>query len=244
MRLKCEYQTHEIPVSYNFLFLSLIKEALKKSNEEYFANMYQFGDKIANKKSKNFSYAVFVQDYRLENEKFKVNGKVILNISSPDTEFIINLYNGLLKIYEFNYKKQFVLNKLKISLIKEKQILKNQVTFKTLSPICIKNKDNYFMQIEQKNYIDELNYIADIQLKNYRGAGLRKRIQFIPIKLKKVVVKQEIREFEEKTKKKYMYINSYKGTFKLIGDVLDLRDLYTLGLGFKRNQGFGMLEVI
>ncbi|MCW6061850.1 CRISPR-associated endoribonuclease Cas6 [Clostridium sporogenes] len=32
--------------------------------------------------------------------------------------------------------------------------------------------------------------------------------------------------------------------FKLEGNVKDLKDIYMLGLGFKRNQGFGMIEVI
>ncbi|QEK11017.1 CRISPR-associated endoribonuclease Cas6 [Crassaminicella thermophila] len=243
MRLKCEYKTKEIPVGYNMLLVSLIKEALKKSDENYFNKLYKYDENIANKRSKNFTFAAYIKNYERAEEIFKVNDRVILNISSPDLEFMINLYNGLLKLSKFQYK-TFELYKLKIDLIKEKKLATNEVIFKTLSPICIKNKNNYFMKIEDDKYIDELNYIANLVLKNYRGEGLRENLMFMPLDMKKVVVKEEIRGFKSKTNRKYLYVNSYSGTFKMKGNVKDLEDLYALGVGFKRNQGFGMIEVI
>ncbi|WZL74330.1 CRISPR-associated endoribonuclease Cas6 [Clostridiaceae bacterium 35-E11] len=242
MRLKCEYKTDEIPFSHNMLFVSLIKEALKRSDPDYFNHLY-FYYGHANKQSKNFTFAVYIKDYAMVEDKFKVNDRVVFNISSPDLEFMIKLYNGLLKIHEFEYK-GFILQKLRIELVKEKQISQNEVIFKTLAPICIKNKNNYFMKIEDEGYIDEFNYIADVILKNYRGNGLRKRLTFIPVDMKKIVVKEKIKGFNDRTNKNHMHVNAYTGIFKLKGSNEDLKDLYMLGIGFKRNQGFGMVEVI
>ena len=57
-------------------------------------------------------------------------------------------------------------------------------------------------------------------------------------------MKEDIRAFRENTNKPFYYVNSYAGKFVLEGDIADLKDVYVLGLGFKRNQGFGMIEVV
>ncbi|MCC0686255.1 CRISPR-associated endoribonuclease Cas6, partial [Clostridioides sp. ZZV14-6345] len=40
------------------------------------------------------------------------------------------------------------------------------------------------------------------------------------------------------------YINGYKGRFILKGDIDDLNLIYNLGLGFRRAQGFGDVDVL
>lgn len=52
MRLKVDYNSERIPRAYNTLFMSLIKEAFKKSDEEYFKKLYFYKDSMANKKVK------------------------------------------------------------------------------------------------------------------------------------------------------------------------------------------------
>lgn len=242
MRLKCDFKTEKLPLSHNMLFVSLIKEALKKSDTDYFNRLYSFNGK-ANKKSKNFCFSVKMHQYQIEGDIVLIKDRISLLVSSPDTEFIVYLYNGLLKISEFSYK-DYNLVKGGISMVKEKEVNSGDVVFKTVSPICVKNNENYFMKIEDEGFERELNYIAGKVLENYRGEGLREKLVFQNVKMKNVVVRQELREFEEKTGKSYLYVNSYEGIFKLSGNLHDLKDLYSLGLGFKRNQGFGMLEVV
>ncbi|MFZ5987574.1 MAG: CRISPR-associated endoribonuclease Cas6 [Bacillota bacterium] len=242
MRLKCDFVTDIIPISHNMMFVSLIKEALKKSNQEYFNKLYTFNGK-ANKRSKNFCFSVDIKDYEIEGDSMKVNDRVSFVVSSPDTEFLIYLYNGLLKIFEFTYK-DYTLKRAGIGMLKEKDITSGEMLFKTLSPICVKNRSNYFMKIEDEGFAEELNYIANKVLENCRGIGLKEKLLFESVKMKKVVVREDIRGFEEKTDRQHMCINSYMGVFKLCGAKEDLRDLYALGLGFKRSQGFGMLDVV
>ncbi|MBM7623759.1 CRISPR-associated endoribonuclease Cas6 [Sporohalobacter salinus] len=243
MRLKCEYETDSIPVGYHMMFVSLIKEAFRQADKEFKNKLYNYDDTRENKQAKDFTFGVYMKDFEKQEDIFEINDKVVLNLSTPDYELGIKFYNGLLKLEEFKYK-DFFLNKLRINLTKEKEVDSERVKFTTLSPLCIKNKENYFLDIEDDSYEKELNYIADVVLENYRGYGLQDKLEFEPVDMSKVVVKQKIKEFTENTGRPYYYVNSYQGSFELKGVVEDLKDIYMLGIGFKRNQGFGMVEVI
>lgn len=243
MRISCEYKTDKFPVAYQMLGVSLVKEALKSVDIDYFNNLYCFEDGKANKKTKDFCFSMYMKGYEKKEDIFLIKDRVVINFSSPNYEFMINLYNGLLKIKSFDYK-SFNLNKMRINLVREKSIDKRKITFRTLSPIHIKD-NNKALDIEDKNFVKELNYITDMILESYRGFGLKEELIFIPSKnMKKKVVKQDISAFRKKTNKNYYYVNSFAGIFRLEGDINDLKDIYMLGLGFKRSQGFGMIEVI
>lgn len=244
MRLRCEYKTEKIPVAYQMMFVSLIKESLKKTDKEYYEKIYIFDEGKANKSPKNFCFSVFMKDFQREGDEFLIKDKLIFNVSSPDYEFMINLYNGLLKIKEFNYKNQYFINKVRIDLIKEKQINSEAVEFNTLSPLCIKDKNNEPLEVKDERFEKELNYISNKVLEGYRGYGLIKPLVFTDRGMVKKVVKEDISGFKKNTNKPFYYVNCYAGRFKLQGDANDLNDLHKLGVGFKRGQGFGMIEVI
>lgn len=243
MRICAMFETEKIPVAYNMMVVSLIKDALKNVDPEYYEKIYMYGNK-KNKKSKNFCFAVFLNKFKLEDDIFKLDDKISIVISSPDVEFLIKLYNGLLKINEFKYK-DFILKKQRIIPVKEKNITGNEVLFRTLSPLYIKDKDNKPISPDAVEFEEEMNYISNISLQNYRGYGLKCGLKFKPIIMEKQVVKEEISEFKENSNKKYMFVNAYKGEFILQGDTEDLNDIYKLGAcSFRRNQGFGCIEPI
>jgi CRISPR-associated endoribonuclease Cas6 len=242
MRLKCEYKTESLPVAHRMLWVSLIKESLKKVNAYYYNRLYNYEGKN-NKKIKNFSFSIFMKDFKMNGDLFEIKDKVIFNITTNDYEFGINLYNGLLNMNDFQYK-SFYLNKLKISLVKESFINSSEVVLKTLSPICIKDKNNNFLSPEDGNYIEELNYITNTALNACRGYGLKEPIGFQPVSMKKVVVKENIRAFTDITNKTTFYVNAYSGIFKLTGDIEDLNFIYQCGLGHRRSQGFGMIDIV
>ncbi|MEQ8156049.1 MAG: CRISPR-associated endoribonuclease Cas6 [Clostridiaceae bacterium] len=243
MRAKVDIYTENIPLSNRMLFVSLIKHSLETANPEYFNELYKFENK-KNKKIKPFTFSTYMEDYEIGKENIKIKGKVNLIISTPDTELFINIYNGLLNTYDFSYKNKYKLKIGKITLLNEKQIHSEEVTFKTISPIAIKDKDGKFLRIEDENYVHELNYISDLSLKVFRGYGLERSLEFIPVNYEKVVIKEDIKGFNEITNKKVFYITGYKGTFKLRGDKVDLKLLYSLGIGFRKSEGFGNVEVI
>jgi len=238
LRIKCVFDTDCLPVAYNMMFVSLIKECLRKIDENYFNRLFYYQGKH-NKKSKNYSFAVGLKNFELNDEVFKIKGSVIFTLSSPDLEFFMNFYNGLLRTDVFNYK-GYTLKRKRIIHVKEKYITQQQAVFKTLSPICLKNIEGRFLDLEDERYNQEVAYLADVILKNFRGYGLKGEIHFEPINMAKVVVKLD-RQLENGD---YYKINAYRGIFKLTGDMEDLNLLYQLGLSFRRGQGFGMLEVV
>ncbi|MBR9648898.1 CRISPR-associated endoribonuclease Cas6 [Clostridium tyrobutyricum] len=243
MRFKCTFKTEKIPIAYHMMFVSMIKEALKEEDEEYLNKLYFFGDKY-NKKSKNFTFSVYLRDYKINGYEIKINDSVDLNISSPDVEFMMKLYNGILKKKSFSYKKIYNMDKMRISMQPEKHISKGKVCFKTLSPIFLKDKNGKSVSTESDEYSREFNYIQNKILENYRGYGLRENLEFIPVLMEKKVVKEEISKFKKISGKDVYCVESYSGIFKLCGDVKDLNDIYMLGVGFRRSQGFGMIEVV
>ncbi len=54
-----------------------------------------------------------------------------------------------------------------------------------MSPIIVKNKEGKYLDVEDSNYIECLNYIANLTLESIRGSGLRKPLEFIPLNFKK-----------------------------------------------------------
>lgn len=243
MRLCCQFEAETVPSPYQMMFVSLIKEILKNASEEYFNQLYYYDHDKRNKQSKNFCFSVFLKNFEFKDDHFVLKDGLNLNISSPDKLFIVNFFNGLLKTKSFKYKNHFI-ELVKVYLLPEKNIFEEKVTFKTMSPIYLTDKRNRPLTPYDENFTKEYNYLADKILANYRGVGLLRSVEFTPIQMKKVVVKEEIKEFQRNTGKEYMFLESYEGTFSLEGDVYDLRDIYALGVSLRRSQGFGMIEVI
>ncbi|KZN96619.1 MULTISPECIES: CRISPR-associated endoribonuclease Cas6 [Aeribacillus] len=238
MRLRCQFEVERLPVAYRMMFVSLIKESIKRSAPTLYESLYFFNGKPS-KNSKHFSTALFLPKYKLIDDEFHIEGKISFLISTPDYEFFLHLYNGLQQIQEFTYQ-TYTLHRGKITLLEEKQIDQIPVYFKTLSPIYIRDAHNRSIAPDDPAFERELNYIANLLLKNFRGHGLKQPLQVLENQLKKTVVKEKIREFDHG----YLYFTAYKGNFCLNGDIDDLRLLSQLGIGFRRNQSFGMVEVI
>lgn len=243
MRMKCEFVTDKLPVANQMQIVSLIKEAIKAVDEDYYKELYTYEKDKKNKSTKDFSFAVYMKDFKLQDEEFLINDRGIVSFTSPNYNFMVNLHNGIMKKKVFKYK-DYSLTNIRISMMKEKVLESNEVIFNTLSPIVVRNKDNKFLDIDDKEYEKELNYIIEKSLQSYRGYGLIENIKISPIAMKKVVVKEEIAGFKELNDKRYLYVNAYKGLFKLEGNKKDLNLIYQLGLGARRNQGFGMVEIV
>lgn len=242
MRMKIDLAISKLPIAYNTLFMSAIKEAIKASDEAYYEKLYFYEGKN-NKATKNMTFSVSIKEYEVNGTDFEIKGRVSLIISTPDLELGLMIYNGMVKKRKFAYK-EYEWQRLRVDFIKEKEIGGDEAVFKALSPICIKNKQGAFMELEDPEYVKELNYITNEVLKNYRGYGLKEQLDFKSIGLKKIIVKESIRGFQEKTGRQYQCVNAYRGSFVIKGDKKDLNDIYKLGIGFKRAQGFGNLELI
>ena len=216
----------KISLSYRMFILSMIKKIISDFDQSYFEEMFFYEGKKT-KKTKPFTFSVFFKDYKINRDFVDVEGEVKI------------LFNGFMKMKEYGD-----FEKTSVRIEKERKVEENEAIFKTLSPIFIKDTNNKALEIEDENYNKELNYFANLSLKSFRGYGLKEELVFTPLKMKKVVVKEEISGFKEKTNKKYIYFNSYSGVFHLRGDKDDLNLLKELGIGVRRNSGFGSIDLI
>lgn len=244
MRFKVimESKNKKLPKSNRFMTTSIIKQAMELGDKDLFNELYFYNGK-KNKKIKPFTFSIYLNDFNIEEDYIELNGDLSITISTSDYNLGIAIYNGLLSIDEFKYKDYLLIRK-KIVLIKEKRVSEDAILCKTLSPIHIKDKFNRSVQIEDSNFEKELNYISNLFLESYRGYGLKEELKFKPIKMKKQVVKEEIRGFTEVTNKKNIFIDSYSGIFNLEGDKEDLNLLLQDGVGFRRSEGFGLIDLI
>lgn len=264
MRIKITLQTDQIPMLYRHRILSLIKEALKKSDKDYKDFLYE------NKITKPFTFNLtFPREREIVakkvqiDDKFTIEDKVVvvkdgflnLYISSSDYRFVISLFNGLKKLKTFDFSsyenmlvdgEKIVINVKSVNILNERPIKGDTVIFKTNSPIVLEDKEDNPILFNDKNFEKELNEITDkiLSSKHIKGKGLARPIKFEPIKMDKQVIKHTLKSFREKTGKPVMYLTGNVGMFRLYGDPEDLNILYKIGIGNRTGQGFGMVEVV
>ncbi len=240
MRFKAKFSFSDnfIPFNYRRHFLSLIKEAFSISNPEFYKKYYENKKKNA---IKPFTFSVSFIPSKNQPEKGKIflDSKIVnFYFSSYSYEDLIILYNG------FNRFKRnelhFFNNKIKlinISYIKQKNITENKITFKTLSPIIVRElkdkKGKGFLTASHPDFTKNLFYNVRTLCRNF---------------LKKEIKEEDFKivSFQFTSKKITLYGDEIgnKGTITIIAPTNILKLIYDAGLGAKRSQGFGMLEVI
>jgi len=95
MRIECIFRTQKIPVSYQYLMASVIKGAISSSSEEKFEEIYHYEDKKT-KQSKSFCFSVFRSQFEMVEAEFKTKDGFSLISSTPDSELLLHIFNGLL----------------------------------------------------------------------------------------------------------------------------------------------------
>ena len=265
MRIKILIKTDIIPLLYRHRVVSLIKEALKKSDKDYKEFLYK------NKITKPFTFNLVLpknkkiekgivqidENFTIEDNIFILEDSQYLNlyISALDYRFVISLFNGLkrLKIFNFSSDNEMLVDGEKLTWeikkvvpLKERPIKSNSMIFKTNSPFLIEDKDDNPVLFSDGNFEKELNEVMDriLSSEHIKGKGLEKPLKFEPIKMQKQVIKHTLKSFREKTGKPIMYLTGNAGIFKLTGDPKDLEIIYKIGLGNRTGQGFGMVEVV
>lgn len=235
----------------------LIKTALEKSNLLLKEELYN--NNINSIKPFTFSvYFPFDSENKLKKNTFSII------FSSNDYEFLISLYNGLR-----NISKNFDLFKSKseienFTLLPQRKIDKNKITFKTLSPFLIrdikdgnkyiypqqakvltKNVNNIWPYWENKSDSDFRDYLKLNMyslIKNIFGEDNNKEsIDIESYNLSVVPVKHGSNNRDHSYE---MTFPGLKGTITLKGVPDFLQLFYDIGIGARRSEGFGMLEVV
>ncbi|MEM3010155.1 MAG: CRISPR-associated endoribonuclease Cas6 [Candidatus Nitrosocaldaceae archaeon] len=125
---------------------------------------------------------------------------------------------------------------LKAMLFADRQINSTKASFYTLSPISIKNytaKDNYNILPNEDGFNESFKRTLISQWKKFMNSSINIDIKFNITKWKKVVVKH------------------YGGLVISFSGIIDIESrpellnlIYNIGIGNRRGQGFGMLELV
>ncbi|ADQ47257.1 CRISPR-associated protein Cas6 [Caldicellulosiruptor kronotskyensis 2002] len=244
---------HSLPVYYRTIFMSFLKSALSLYDKDYFNRIYWWGEK-KNKWQKPFVFSVNLPNMNFQDDTVFFRGDIMLNISTSDYEFFVNMYNSLLnnRLYPCHLTENCKIELKRMYLVREPEQFRSTMMFKTFAPILIEKKEgNKKVPVlpYDEGFEDIFNEVVDFGIRNIRllrgqNKGLQKRLTFRPINIQKIVVKHRISEFVETTGKDIMFLTGFSGLFELSGDPEDLKELYQNGIGFRRGQGFGFVEVV
>ncbi len=231
MRLQVVYNLDapKLPVEYRRGFVSLLKEAIKQANPTCFERYYSRLHTL-----KPFTFSLFFPELTgNEGEDFHVGSKAILSFSTFSPEVMTSVYNGLLQIREYPIFE----NKIRlynVFLRPRIVITEGRVQFKTMAPVLVNTKGNpnWYLLPGDKGFEEGLNFSVRELCRVFLGMP-DVTVEFCPIAIRRKVVRHY-----------NMHMQGLVGIFELRGSpkVLDL--IYRVGLGVRRSQGFGMLEVV
>ncbi len=233
MRFSVEYKLSNIkvPIDYRAGFVSLLKKIFQVSNPKLYKEFYENNE---NKNiTKPFTFSIYFPNCNIKKEEIVTSDKLIFNFSTNSYELATYFYNGVIKIKEYPLFDN-IMKFEKLHYEPEVKITENVCLFKTMSCILIESKkEDKYVTPDDKEFIEELNYHTTILLKNFMPHKINSVIEFIPIKINKTVVKHF-----------GITVDGILGEFILKGDPECLKLIYDVGLGSRRNQGFGMLKLI
>ena len=232
-----EKEIVKIPLGYRSNVISLIKEAFRigEKGEEFFNKNYEENT------LKPFTFSVYFPNLQKSKERFFDfnNEYFTVNFSTNNFNYLSRLYEG---IRGFNNFTPFSFPvKYKLTLLPDREVFKESMIYKTMSPIVVRSfdsntkKTNGYIGVNEKGYTH--NLIEAVRYYNNRIEGLPDSlidtIEVIPLATK-----------ETKIFFKNHLIPCTNGKFKILAHPLVQKMIYNVGLGSRRSEGFGMLEVI
>jgi CRISPR-associated endoribonuclease Cas6 len=239
MRLKMIFQLKkpELAIEYRRAFLSLLKDCFKQASPRVFNTFYKNGNPM-----KPFTFAVFLPQPVFRHQHITLNSnEITLNFSTSFAELGTYFYSSLLKRkkqsepYPFPRYNSLMLKR--VSLQEEKPITSSEMVFRTLSPFLVRvhhketNRDEYLTK-QHRLFIEQLETIIRVMMEEL--TGMQDNVYVLPVKLNKGI---PITHFGA-------CVVGNTGVFKLIGPPQVLDFIYKVGIGSRRSEGFGLLEIV
>jgi CRISPR-associated endoribonuclease Cas6 len=243
-----------IPSDYRRNILSLIKEAINPNQAS--TDIYEKYYVKEARKMKPFTFSVsFITDTAHNEKGFLCLSEPWLNLhfSASDPVFLIYVYNGLVQL-----KKDYPLFpglKAKaghFNLEQQKIIRDHEVRFRTFSPILVRDtgegrKTQDYLTVESPVFMDRLyhsvRYMCSKLLDgDYKLARNDFSAEFINSKTVRINHYYKDKDALRDSKKEL--IEATTGTIKIKAPANVLQLIYDAGIGAKRSQGFGMLEIL
>lgn len=255
MRLCCSIELKrgvEIPPNFRQWVLSLIKGSIKIGSEDgelFYRKWY------SSNRQKPFTFSIFVP-LNFNKGVSLLNGDYFkLIFSTNNIEFLAKVYNGLLEINKHGFYFYGYPVKVKsCSILPERKFSGEVVDFKTISPFLLRDpkdgdfyiypmlaggdKDVEFQKFKYWKAVDMEEFTQRVRENLVRITG--KEVKLLELRVRRIVpvlCSSKSSGF----KVTYPGISAYL-KIQARGDVL--KHIYDLGIGARRSEGFGMLEVI
>lgn len=230
----------EIPSDYRRKIISFLKKSFESYNKDIFNKYYKDKDPI----EKPYTFSVYLGKAIFSKDIIVLeNDKIYFTFSTIDMEVGLHFYNAVIgtKGKEFYLDDENNMTLEDIKLIKEKVIKANEVIFKTLSPILIRehNKDtnrDWYYSFEDQDSIGLLKESMSYQAVNYFGTTAAKDVDEIVIKdlhMKKIVINHY-----------GVMVTGNVGTFQMEGKQYLLDYFYKAGVSSKKSEGFGLCNIV
>jgi CRISPR-associated endoribonuclease Cas6 len=219
----------KLPLEYRRGFLSLLKQTIELSTKPMLKHVFYSEHTL-----KPFTFSVYFPEIGKQEEKSEINvGKrAILNFSTFDLELAAHLYNGFLKTKTFKlFDNELTFEK--IQMRQSNQIRSDKVVFKTLSPVLINNlgSSEWFLVPGEKGFSEGLEFSIHEMTREF-------------LKTDNIAFHFKPLQFNRKPVWHYnMHRSSFTGVFEIQSTPELLQLIYDIGLGVRRGQGFGMLDV-
>lgn len=235
MRLELTFQLKEnfITIDDRACIMSFLKFALSKKYPDIFQALY--GENC----SKAFCFSTYLPGARFKGDRYQLSDSYIsVKISSSDNQLLMALYNSLMGARFIDYKlplsNEFKLTKVSYSNIPT--IKTNKALIKFLSPLLVRdhdretNKDMY-LDYTSQDFPDKLQTITQNYLmqRGYTDCN----VNLIPVKASRTVATCL-----------GLKLNCSYGIFEINAPPQVIDELYLAGIGSRRNQGFGMFDII
>lgn len=234
----------ELPIHIRNMFMSILKKAFENGDVDIYKKYYETTSEYKNNVLKPFTFSIYIPNIRYEKEKiFFAGNEIILNFSTYEIDKGLYFYNGILRQKDkiFNYKNKYELKVENIKIVNEKIITENEVVFKTLSPLLVrnhnkeKNKDDYLCTTD-KGFEEIIK--ENINKKSENFLYKKAEIDIKEINMKKLIMKHQV------DKNREIFINGNSGYIKIKSDIETLDMIYKSGIGARNGEGFGMLEIV
>lgn len=243
----CAYFKREeecsLPIDYRSYFMSFLKSAFQTEDSELCSTLY------SKNKSKAFTFGVHLGGCKVEGDRIFFDTPLLFKFRSSDHRAVIALHNYLIKKPDLTLGEGITLSFEKSQFSPLREIKSGRVLFRSASPIFIRSLinrnfgvvspcENFRGDEEFENaFIESLSG----QAKELLGREIKKgEISFQPGKLKRRIIKH----MKSKLGGQYMKLPCFTGSFTIGAPVDVLNIIHQTGLGGRRSQGFGMVEVV
>jgi len=239
MRLKADFKmsTDWLVKDYRSIFMALIKSVFLKYDPVLNTNLYGT-EKQKRKVNKPFTFSVRFPQYKgIEGNKMLCGNNITLLFSSGEETLVTAFYNGLKANQKIiiGENSPITFEVEHIYLLPFKRINTNKVSFKTISPILVNDKGSNldYLSPTRPEFTRAFKEIIVLQANHFHIPCTEDMIEFEINAMKKLPLSHYNQT-----------MTSWLGEFVLEAPAKVLQLVYDTGIGVRRSQGFGMLEIV